>query len=225
MDCLLSCRTHWRELASVRKASCTSVTEYVFHCFWSYYATKLLSPLPVIDAEVRFAVGHEYALSAVDVLVRRTHLSFLNAHAALNALLRVVDIMADELNWSKAECKEQTKDTVQLRQGMSLSPAYMVQVPDLEPRALWEKLWAAAERLIGTGAAVKENKPYTYGHSKFEAGELAVLRHAFMTHVREVEKLNKADMKEVLKDVLGYAWISDKDYAYVSVEEQRGVGL
>ena len=29
--------------------------------------------------------------------------------------------------------------------------------------------------LIGTGAAVRENKPYTYGHSKFEAGELAAL--------------------------------------------------
>ena len=51
---------------------------------------------------------------------------------------------------------------------------------------MWEKLWAAAEQLIGTGAAVKENKLYTYGHSKFEAGELAVLRRAFVTHAREV---------------------------------------
>ena len=59
--------------------------------------------------------------------------------------------------------------------------------------------------MIGTGAAVKENKPYTYGHSKFEAGELAALRRAFVTHVREEEKMNKADVKEVLKDVLGYA--------------------
>ena len=62
---------------------------------------------------------------------------------------------------------------------------------------------------------MKENKLYTYGHSKFEAGELAALRRAFVTHV---EKMNKADVKEVLKGVLGYAGISDKDYAYVFSE-------
>ena len=157
-------------------------------------------------------------ISAIDVLARRTRLSFLNAYAALDALPWVVDIVADELNRSKAERKEQTKDAVQFLQSMGLSPAYMAHVPDLEPRASWEKLWAAAEHLIGTGAAVTENKPYTHGHSKFEAGELAALRHAFVTHVREVEKMNMADMKEVLKDVLGYAGISAKDYAYVFYE-------
>ena len=218
MDCLLSCRTHWRELAFVRKASCISIPEYVFPSFWFYYPAKFLSPFPVIDAEVRYAVRHEYALSAIDVLARRTRLSFLNAHAALDALPRVVDVMADELNWSKAERKKQTKDAVQFLKSMGLSPAYMAHVPDLEPRGLWEKLWAAAVRLIGTGAAVKENKPYMYGRSKFEAGELAALRHAFVTHVRGAEKMNKADVKEVLKDVLGYAGISDKDYAYVFYE-------
>ena len=36
-----------------------------------------------------------------------------------------------------------------------------------------------------------------------------------MTHV---EKMNKADVKEVSKDVLGYAGISDKHYAYVFSE-------
>lgn len=32
-----------------------------------------------IEAEVRYAVEHEYAIKATDVLARRTRLTFLNA--------------------------------------------------------------------------------------------------------------------------------------------------
>ena len=112
----------------------------MFRSFRSYYPTKLLSPFPVIDAEVRFAVRYEYALSAIDVLARCTRLFFLDAHAVLDALPQVIDIMADELNWSRAECKEKTKDTVQFLQRMSLSPAYMTHVPDRAERLVGEAL-------------------------------------------------------------------------------------
>jgi len=45
---------------------------------------KRISALyPFIDGEVRYAVRHEYAQTAVDVIARRTRLSFLNAQAAL----------------------------------------------------------------------------------------------------------------------------------------------
>jgi len=56
---------------------------------------------PFVDGEVRYAVKHEYAQTAVDVLARRTRLAFLSAQAALEALPRVIDIMAQELNWDK----------------------------------------------------------------------------------------------------------------------------
>lgn len=56
---------------------------------------------PFVDGEVRYAVRHEYAQTAVDVLARRTRLAFLNAQAALEALPRVIDIMGDELGWKK----------------------------------------------------------------------------------------------------------------------------
>lgn len=56
---------------------------------------------PFVDGEVRYAVRHEYAQTAVDVLARRTRLSFLNAQAALEALPTVIDIMAHELGWDK----------------------------------------------------------------------------------------------------------------------------
>lgn len=56
---------------------------------------------PFVDGEVRYAVRHEYAQTAVDVLARRTRLAFLNAQAALQALPKIIDIMAVELGWSR----------------------------------------------------------------------------------------------------------------------------
>jgi glycerol-3-phosphate dehydrogenase len=67
---------------------------------------------PFIDGEVRYAVRHEYAQTAIDVLARRTRLAFLNAQAALEALPKVIDIMGTELKWDSkrketewTECK------------------------------------------------------------------------------------------------------------------------
>lgn len=58
--------------------------------------------------QVRYAV-REYACTAVDVLARRIRLSFLNVQAAEEALPKVVEIMAEELNWSKEESARQTE--------------------------------------------------------------------------------------------------------------------
>lgn len=56
---------------------------------------------PFTDGEVRYAVRCEYAQTAVDVLARRTRLAFLNCQAALEALPRVIDLMAAELKWDR----------------------------------------------------------------------------------------------------------------------------
>ncbi|KAL1304792.1 hypothetical protein AAFC00_003723 [Neodothiora populina] len=62
---------------------------------------KRISPLyPFVDGEVRYAVRHEAAQTATDVLGRRTRLAFLNAQASLEALPKVIDLMAEELKWS-----------------------------------------------------------------------------------------------------------------------------
>lgn len=67
---------------------------------------------PFVDGEVRYAVRHEYAQTAVDVLARRTRLAFLNAQASLEALPKILDIMAEELKWDRQrqdlEFKEST---------------------------------------------------------------------------------------------------------------------
>ncbi|KAL1836781.1 hypothetical protein VTJ49DRAFT_4652 [Mycothermus thermophilus] len=75
---------------------------------------------PFVDGEVRYAVRHEYAQTAVDVLARRTRLAFLNAQAALEALPRVIDIMAQELGWDKKRQEVEWKDTVAFLASMGL---------------------------------------------------------------------------------------------------------
>ncbi|KAL6414027.1 Glycerol-3-phosphate dehydrogenase, mitochondrial [Ilyonectria robusta] len=65
---------------------------------------------PFVDGEIRYAVRHEYAQTAVDVLARRTRLAFLNAQAALEALPKVIDIMAEELKWDSRRQDREWKD-------------------------------------------------------------------------------------------------------------------
>lgn len=82
---------------------------------------KRISPLyPYIDGEVRYAVRHEYAQTAVDVVARRTRLSFLNAQAALEALPMIIDLMAEELNWDQKRKDVEWKDSVQFLASMGL---------------------------------------------------------------------------------------------------------
>ncbi|KAG0646046.1 Glycerol-3-phosphate dehydrogenase [Hyphodiscus hymeniophilus] len=75
---------------------------------------------PFVDGEVRYAVRHEYAQTAVDVLARRTRLAFLNAQAALEALPKVIDIMAAELKWDSKRKETEWTDTVAFLESMGL---------------------------------------------------------------------------------------------------------
>lgn len=75
---------------------------------------------PFIDGEVRYAVRHEYAQTAVDVIARRTRLAFLNAEAALEALPGVIDLMGEELKWSNKRKDLEWKDSVSYLSSMGL---------------------------------------------------------------------------------------------------------
>ena len=82
---------------------------------------RRLSPqYPFIDGEVRYAVRNEYAQTAVDFLARRTRLSFLNAHASLEALPTVIDLMGEELKWSKERKELEWTETVYFLASMGL---------------------------------------------------------------------------------------------------------
>jgi len=82
---------------------------------------KRISALyPFVDGEVRYAIRHEYAQTAVDVISRRTRLAFLNAQAALEALPDIIDMMTEELKWSKSRQDREWRDAVQFLGSMGL---------------------------------------------------------------------------------------------------------
>ncbi|EER38713.1 glycerol-3-phosphate dehydrogenase [Histoplasma capsulatum H143] len=87
-----------------------------------------LSPsYPYLKAEVKFAVKNEYAMTAADILARRTRLAFLDTNAALQALPGVIDLMADELKWSRARRESEWTVSVHFLATMGL-PADMMSV-------------------------------------------------------------------------------------------------
>ena len=79
--------------------------------------------------QVRFAV-REYACTAVDVIARRLRISFLNVVAAEEALPRIIDIMTEELKWSKSEARKQHEEAVKfLRSQMGSQTGKLPQEP------------------------------------------------------------------------------------------------
>ena len=69
---------------------------------WPVKGKRLIQEFPYIEADVKWAIK-EYACTVVDVLARRTSLAFLNVQSAEDVLPRIVEIMAQELGWSKKE--------------------------------------------------------------------------------------------------------------------------
>ena len=71
---------------------------------WPVIGKRIHEEFPYIEAEISYAVK-EYARTAIDVLARRTRLSFLNVVAADEALPTIIQIMASELNWNEQKQK------------------------------------------------------------------------------------------------------------------------
>ncbi len=75
--------------------------------------------LPVLGAEVVWAVRAEMARTVEDVLARRTRALFLNARAAVEMAPRVADLMARELGKDAAWVESQVKAFAELAKGYS----------------------------------------------------------------------------------------------------------
>jgi glycerol-3-phosphate dehydrogenase len=99
---------------------------------WPVIGNRLHQEFPYIDAEVKYAVVREQARTAVDVIARRTRMSFLNVLAADEALPHIVEIMAVELKWSKAkqaEELERAKEFLKNEMGLNLKYNMKTNVP------------------------------------------------------------------------------------------------
>jgi glycerol-3-phosphate dehydrogenase len=165
----------------------------------------------------------------VDVLARRTRLSFLDAQAALDALPRVADIMAEELNWTRAQKRQQIDGAMVFLSSMGLAPdTVRLAASELAPIGLLESvLWRLGGLWMWQG---KARPSVEYSRARFEAGEVEELRRAFGKRafaviVKDVngqdaegEKIKKAELVEVLKEVPGYEDVQSKDCEYALEE-------
>lgn len=70
---------------------------------------RLLEHQPYLEAEVIHAVRAELARRPADLLVRRLPLALLDRQAALQALPRVLELMAAELGWDADRCAEEAR--------------------------------------------------------------------------------------------------------------------
>ncbi|XP_027849682.1 glycerol-3-phosphate dehydrogenase, mitochondrial [Aphis gossypii] len=98
---------------------------------WPVIGNKIHPEFPYIDAEIRYGV-REYAVTAVDMIARRLRLAFLNVQAAQEALPTIVNIMAEELNWSDDEKKKQLEmahNFLATEMGMSVNRASRDKIP------------------------------------------------------------------------------------------------
>lgn len=213
---------------------------------WPLYGKRLASAYPcrlwicpldlsthpcnlVIDAEVRYAVRHEYARTAIDVIARRTRLAFLNAQAAFDALPLVIGIMAEELGWSYSQRRQQIAAAVEFLGSMGLPPTLMLSsnLPEPIPKSWTEKMersfWRTRQNILSVFrwgshfGRVDDAYSFTPSRSKFESGELAALKKTFTARTM-IAKVPVEDILNVLKEIPGYADITKKELDYVLEE-------
>lgn len=82
----------------------------------------VIAGLPVVKAEVVFAVRHEMARSLLDVLARRTHLALLHRDQARAVAPMVADLVGQELGWDAEERQRQVARYYQQVEQFSVEP-------------------------------------------------------------------------------------------------------
>ncbi|KAK2808179.1 hypothetical protein FQN50_004920 [Emmonsiellopsis sp. PD_5] len=132
------------EVASLSTSSTTTTTPP---------HTRLSPSYPYLLSEITYAIKNEYAVTAEDMLARRTRLAFLDTYAALQALPGLIDVMGDELAWSQARRESEWTRTVRFLASMGL-PGDMMGVTREE--VVGGKAVVGGRGRIGGGGIVAE---------------------------------------------------------------------
>jgi glycerol-3-phosphate dehydrogenase len=189
---------------------------------WPHHGIKVSPQYPFIEAEIHYAVHHEYAQTAIDFLSRRSRLSFLNAQAALDALPRVIEVMGQELKWdSKRRRHEYEHATQQLRSmGLVRSPH--------ERRLSWSEWLRSGFGLLPYSRAAVS--PGTQTRAIFSPGELENARSSFSHYVREdTNKIPSQSVPRAIQEVKGFENVKGKQIKYaisqVGIKETEDIGV
>lgn len=165
------------------------------------------------------------------MISRRIRLSFLNAQAALEALPRVIDIMAEELNWNAARKQQEMTRTTRFLQSMGLPPGAVVPAPARSSQDWYD--WAFHKHegsTIKKAAVAATGVGSSNGRAQFERGEVVSLREAFAERSKDPGgRLTKPAIRELLQGIPAYAGIRTKDFEYVLEEtglsEQKDIDV
>ena len=165
------------------------------------------SPIPVIDGEVIFAVRHEYAVRAVDVLGRRTRLAFLDVQASLDSLPKIIDMMSNELGWSISRRKEEWDEGVRYLRSMGM----VGEVPDYASTIVAASPVTAMFGYKPSRHTVKPMSP-VHSRAQFDPSELSAMRTVFETSDGDIDSA-LAGLKTIYK-----TGVSPETWEYVLVE-------
>lgn len=183
---------------------------------------KISPQYPFIEAEVRYAVHHEYAQTAIDFLSRRSRLSFLNSRAALDALPRVIEIMGQELRWNnKRKRQEYERATQQLRSmGISVLPP--------ERSSSWS-IWLLDH--LGFPSASPLSNDSVNDRAIFSPTELemANISYAALVEDNETRLLRRNRVLEAVRNIKTFGAIKEKQVTYaiqqVGIVDREGLTL
>ena len=158
-------------------------------------------------------------MSAIDFLARRSRLTFLNSHAALDALPRVVEIMGDELGWSKRRKNKEIRDAEIFMESMGVPfGARRYRVGWREWAGAWV-VWAGRVARGASGQAMDDEviagavrHAAGISRAQFEPGELDRLKSSFArsTPVPNVgvqtRWLSVEDVKVLVSEKVNLGW-------------------
>ncbi len=83
--------------------------------------TKIISNYPFIEAEVIYAVRYEYAITPLDIILRRIRLGILDTNSAIKSLNKITEIMSEELNWSSEKTNQELSNSLLFLQKINYS--------------------------------------------------------------------------------------------------------
>lgn len=118
----------------------------------------------------------EYARTAVDILARRTRLSFLNVLAADEALPRVIQIMAKELKWDEKKIKV----CVETHQNFSFLFSFFL--PHLQEETDRAKTFLLREMGLNLKRDMRRNVPINFTREEMSY---------YMKYFRQIDVENK----------------------------------
>ncbi|KZO96524.1 DAO-domain-containing protein [Calocera viscosa TUFC12733] len=162
---------------------------------WPLHGHRISELYPYIDAEVLYAVRNEYATTAVDVIARRTRLSFLNAQAALDALPTVIGLMGDELGWSYKRRRQEWVNARNFLDSMGLSE----EASRTPPALIGSPSWMQRLSDLVTARRIGAKPGGKYSRATFSTEELDRLKKVYNGREDKVKPLEKGDLQKVLE--------------------------